>query len=157
QRVRETLDRLGYSGARLAAVDAASVPQWWRGEPFDAILLDAPCSGLGVVRRHPDIKILRRAADIDRLVTLQAELLDALWPLLKPGGRLLYATCSIVRRENDIQAQAFQNRTPDLEILPIKLPVGRPSGPGWQILPGEMGCDGFYYALMRRQISPVNP
>ncbi|MEM7378184.1 MAG: hypothetical protein AAF460_11850 [Pseudomonadota bacterium] len=116
-------------------------------------MLDAPCSGVGVVRRHPDIKVLRRPSDLDELAAVQARLLDALWPLLKPGGRLLYATCSTVRRENDEQVAHFLERTPDAVPSAVDLPVGRASEPGWQIFPGEMGCDGFYYALMHR--SPV--
>ncbi len=123
RRVDETLQRLGLH-ARTLAADAARSADWWDGRPFDAILLDAPCSASGIVRRHPDIRWLRRAADIDALAQTQAALLDALWPLLKPGGRLLYCTCSVFNAEGQAQIDAFLQRRPDA------FPVMRPPSPG---------------------------
>ncbi|HET8697895.1 MAG TPA: 16S rRNA (cytosine(967)-C(5))-methyltransferase RsmB, partial [Gammaproteobacteria bacterium] len=104
--VRSNLERLGLA-AKLVAGDATRPADWWDGRPFDRILLDAPCSAVGVIRRHPDIKVLRRPADVAAAVGLQAELLRALWPLLAPGGRLVYATCTLLRQENDDQIAAF--------------------------------------------------
>ncbi len=157
ERVRATLARLALDAgnARLRAADASNVAAWWDGTPFDAILLDAPCSATGVVRRQPDILLHRRASDIDALVALQSRLLDALWPTLAPGGVLLYATCSIVRRENDAQVAAFLARTPDATLHPLddrfghQIPVeGR--GNVRQRLPGEDAMDGFFYARIVR-------
>jgi len=148
-RVGEGLDRLGLR-ATLAAADASAPDGWWDGRRFDRILLDAPCSGTGVIRRHPDIKWHRRAADIAPLVALQARLLDALWPMLAPGGRLVYATCSLLKDENERQIDAFLARHADARALPLALPHGRASGAGWQLLPGEGGLDGFFYAALAR-------
>ena len=115
------------------------------GTPFDAILLDAPCSGTGVIRRHPDIKRLRRATDIAKLAELQARLLDNLWPLLRSGGSLLYATCSVLREENDEQIQAFLERTPDAVVTtPGEVSWGRAVGAGRQLLPEPDSHDGFF-------------
>ena len=149
QRLREGLERLGLQ-AELRVADAAAPEDWWDGRPFDRILLDVPCSGTGVIRRHPDIKLLRRPGDVDRLVTEQARLLDALWPLLAPGGMLLYSTCSILRRENAGQVAAFLARRPDAAIVPIEADWGRDTEPGRQILPGEQDMDGFFYACLQR-------
>jgi len=143
------LQRLGVE-ATVRVADAGEPDSWWDGRPFDRILLDAPCSGTGVVRRHPDIKLLRRQEDIERLADEQARLLDALWPLLAPGGMLLYATCSILRRENAEQVRAFADREDSAEIVPIEADWGRASDPGRQILPAEQGMDGFFYACLRR-------
>ncbi|HEB99003.1 MAG TPA: 16S rRNA (cytosine(967)-C(5))-methyltransferase RsmB [Thiotrichales bacterium] len=156
QAVADNLARLSLS-ARLIAGDAAEPAAWWDGRPFDRILLDAPCSGTGVIRRHPDIKLLRRPGDIPRLAATQTRLLDALWPLLRPGGMLLYATCSVLREENEHQAAAFVERTPDAMPLPIEADWGRPAGPGRQILTGpqggvHVGMDGFYYARLTRRV-----
>ncbi len=112
QRVQQTLDRLGLA-ATLRQGDAAQPDAWWDGQPFDAILLDAPCTASGIVRRHPDVRWLRRPSDIDTLARTQATLLDALWPLLKPGGRLLYATCSLFHAEGSAQIDAFLQRQAD--------------------------------------------
>jgi 16S rRNA (cytosine967-C5)-methyltransferase len=139
--VRENLDRLGLA-ARLVTGDATSPRDWWDGKPFDRILIDAPCSASGIIRRHPDIKILRRPADVDRVVELQARLLRALWPLLAPGGRLLYATCSVLRRENDAQIAAFRATEPAIDALDGVAAV--------QLLPEEAAGDGFYYAWLRK-------
>lgn len=147
--LRAGLERLGVE-ATVQVADAGSPEDWWDGRPFDRILLDAPCSGTGVVRRHPDIKLLRRPGDIDRLVEQQARLLDALWPLLAADGMLLYSTCSILRRENAGQVHSFAERQTSAKVLPIDADWGRDSDPGRQILPAEQGMDGFFYACLRR-------
>ncbi len=144
-RVGDNLARLQLQ-AKLQVGDGANPSSWWDGRPFDRILLDAPCSGTGVIRRHPDIKWLRRATDIPALETQQAQLLAALWPLLAPGGLLVYATCSILPAENSRQIAAFLRTQRDAQPLPIVATWGRESGPGRQILPGENGMDGFFYA-----------
>ncbi len=145
-RLRENLARSGYR-ASIVTADAADTAGWWDGEPFDRILLDAPCSATGVIRRHPDIKRHRRPEDVVALAGQQRRLLDALWPLLKPGGRLLYATCSVLPQENARQMAAFGRARTDLRFEPIELKVGRATTPGWQLLPAEQGMDGFFYAL----------
>ena len=140
-RVRENLERLGLT-AKLIMGDATAPEAWWDGKPFDRILIDAPCSATGVIRRHPEIKVVRQPADVDRVVALQARLLRALWPLLAAGGRLVYATCSVLKRENDDQIAAFRAAEPRIE-----------AGPGVaseQLLPKEAGGDGFYYACLRK-------
>jgi 16S rRNA (cytosine967-C5)-methyltransferase len=151
-RVVEYLERLGldYPRVHVQVADAGTPDAWWDGKPFDAILLDAPCSATGIIRRQPDIKWHRRAADIPAVVAHQARLLDALWPLLAPGGRLLYATCSVLRDENERQVDAFLARTPDAAAQPLDERFGRASGAGRQRLPGEDGMDGFFYALLRK-------
>ncbi|MCW5581382.1 MAG: 16S rRNA (cytosine(967)-C(5))-methyltransferase, partial [Luteimonas sp.] len=151
QRVRATFARLGVgTDARLLAADATDPAAWWDGRPFDAIVLDAPCSATGIVRRQPDVLLHRRASDLATLVTLQARLLDALWPLLGPGGVLLYATCSILKAENEAQVARFLARTPDARVQPLPARFGRDTGAGRQRLPGEEGMDGFFYATVRR-------
>ncbi len=148
ERLVETLARLGLS-ARIEIADAAD-PGWSDGQRFDRILLDAPCSATGIVRRQPDILVHRRAQDLPPLLGEQARLLDALWPMLRPGGRLVYATCSVLPDENARQIDAFLARHPDAHALPAPLPLGRPSGAGFQRLPGEDGMDGFFVALLGR-------
>ena len=148
--MRDNLDRLGLA-ARLYRADAAAEPLWWDGEPYRRILLDAPCSASGVIRRHPDIKLLRREADLPRLATRQRALLDRLWTLLAPGGRLLYVTCSVLRAENRAVVEDFLAATPDARrdsLLPDNniRALMRPEGPGYQILPGTLGLDGFFFA-----------
>ena len=118
---------------------------------FERILLDAPCSALGVIRRHPDIKVLRKAEDIQRLINLQKNILDAIWPLLAPGGILLYATCSILKQENESQIQAFFNRHDDALDMPIDVAWGNAQVYGRQIITGQSGMDGFYYARVCKQ------
>jgi 16S rRNA (cytosine967-C5)-methyltransferase len=118
--------------------------------PFDAILLDAPCSGTGIVRRQPDVLLHRRASDLAALTSLQARLLDALWPLLAPGGRLLYTTCSILKCENANQVAAMLARTPDARAIALDASLGRDDGRGRQRLTGEQGMDGFFYAGLQR-------
>ncbi len=147
ERVTENLARAGLV-AEVRAADAGEPSRWWDGKPFDLILLDAPCSATGVIRRHPDIKRLRRPEDIAALALQQDRLLDALWPLLAPGGRMLYMTCSILREENASRIDAFLRRLPDAQELPIQADWGRAVSPGRQILPGDDGMDGFYYCLL---------
>ena len=152
--VAGTLDRLGLN-ATVCAGDASNPKEWWNGQPFDAILLDAPCSASGVIRRHPDIKLLRRAGDIDRLAALQASILGALWPLLATGGRLLYATCSVLAAENDEVIGAFLDKHADArenDLLPNNniSDVMRQKTCGYQVLPGSSGMDGFYFACLEK-------
>jgi 16S rRNA (cytosine967-C5)-methyltransferase len=141
--VRSNLERLGLS-AKLVAGDATRPADWWDGRRFDRILLDAPCSAVGVIRRHPDIKVLRRPADVAAAVRLQAELLRALWPLLEPGGRLVYATCTLLRQENDGQIAAFLAAGHGAE------PAPELAGTPRQTLPGEARGDAFYYACLTK-------
>ena len=133
-----------------AAVDATRPDTWWDGVPFDAILLDAPCSATGIVRRQPDVLLHRRETDIAALVDAQATLLDAAWPMLAAGGTLLYATCSILREENAAQVEAFLARTADAALEPLEAGFGHDTGFGAQRLPGEAGMDGFFYARLRK-------
>ncbi|MEJ2577359.1 MAG: 16S rRNA (cytosine(967)-C(5))-methyltransferase RsmB [Gammaproteobacteria bacterium] len=150
-RVRENLERLGLAaGAGLVAADAADPGGWWDGQPFDRILLDAPCSATGVIRRHPEIKWLRSLAQVDEAVAQQRRLLEALWPLLAPGGMLLYATCSVLRAENERLVGAFLRSRVDAGREAIDGEWGRESGGGRQILPGEQEMDGFFYARLRK-------
>ena len=148
-RLRETLQRCRVD-AEVIVADAAVPASWWDGKPFDQILIDAPCTGTGVIRRHPDIKHLRRATDVAPLVAEQARLLDALWPLLARGGRLTYATCSVLAAENQAQIAAFCQRTPTARALPLSLPGFRAAGAGWQNLSGVGDQDGFFYASLQR-------
>ena len=153
-RVRESLDRLGLA-ADVRAGDAGRPADWWDGRPYDRILLDVPCSATGVIRRHPDIKLLRRAGDIQALVRRQADLLRTAWTLLVPGGTLLYTTCSVLRPENEGVVGAFLAATPEASDRTAVGTAGWPSrpgeaGPGYQVLPGEAGMDGFYYACLTR-------
>lgn len=148
ERVNQNLQRLGLD-AQLFVGDAAAIGSWWQGPQFDRILLDAPCSATGVIRRHPDIKWLRKAADIAELSHLQAQILDHCWQWLKPGGILLYATCSIMPEENHQQIAAFLARTADAELQAITASQENCS-PDWQILPGQDNMDGFYYAKLQK-------
>ncbi len=150
QRVSENLQRLGLQ-AKLVVGDAANPEKWWDGKPFDRILLDAPCSALGVIRRHPDIKLLRRAGDIESLQALQKAILQAVWPLLAPDGLLVYATCSILKQENERQVQAFLAEHGDAVELPIVADWGSAGKCGRQILTGDSAMDGFYYARISKQ------
>jgi 16S rRNA (cytosine967-C5)-methyltransferase len=156
ERVTQGFARLGLAGARVVVGDALDPAAWWDGRPYDRILVDAPCSATGVIRRHPDIKLLRRPGDISPLAARQGELLDRLWPLLRPGGQLLYATCSVLRAENEAVVQPFLARTPTAAAVAIgPLPgLAMPAGPGWQCLPAAGATDGFYYALMTRAGQP---
>ncbi|MDI1276735.1 16S rRNA (cytosine(967)-C(5))-methyltransferase RsmB [Methylobacter sp.] len=157
QRISENLQRLNLN-ATLVVGDAANPASWWDGKPFDRILLDAPCSALGVIRRHPDIKLLRRVEDIGQLQALQKNILQAVWPLLAPGGLMLYATCSILKQENEQQVQAFLAEHSDAVELPL-FPSSSLGATDWgingvcgrQILTGESAMDGFYYACISKQ------
>jgi len=152
--VRENLDRLGFSESehlRLLNEDAAEPRNWWDGKPFDRILLDAPCTATGVIRRHPEIKWLRSPEQVSEAASLQSSLLDQLWPLLRPGGILLYATCSILKLENGEQIRKFAEEHPDAELTDLDATWGLRLGPGRQILPGEQEMDGFFYARLRKQ------
>ena len=146
-RMTENLQRLQLH-ANLVCADAAELDSWWDGNCFDRILLDAPCSGTGVIRRHPDIKWLRKASDINELTTLQAKILRAIWALLKPGGTLVYATCSILPEENVQQIKAFLDEQPDAVHVAI---TDKSEDIGWQILPGDHSMDGFYYAKLTKK------
>jgi 16S rRNA (cytosine967-C5)-methyltransferase len=150
ERVRATLARLGLE-ARLRQADAAAPETWWDGVAFDRILLDAPCSGSGVIRRQPDIKLHRRGSDVAALCAQQARLLDALWPMLAAGGRLVYATCSVLKDENERQIDAFLARTPDASPVALPDSFGRASGVGRQRMPGDDGGDGFFHAVLERR------
>lgn len=146
-RVRENLERLQLD-AELIACDARDTASWWDGKPFQRILLDAPCSATGVIRRHPDIKLTRQADDIPALAALQGELLDALWPTLEVGGMLLYATCSSLPTENTEVIAAFLARTPGARELDLATEAGLRQPHGRQLLAQEGGHDGFYYAKL---------
>jgi 16S rRNA (cytosine967-C5)-methyltransferase len=146
-RVRENLQRLGLH-AELIAADGRDTQAWWDGQPFQRILLDAPCSATGVIRRHPDIKLTRQPDDILALAILQGQLLDALWPTLDVGGVLLYATCSTLPTENTEVIEAFLARTPGARELDLATPAGIKQTHGRQLLAQEGGHDGFYYAKL---------
>lgn len=148
-RVHDNLARLGL-GAIVLAGDAAKPAAWWDGRPFERILIDAPCSATGIIRRQPDIKLHRRGADVAALTTHQRRLLDALWPLLAAGGRLVYATCSLLRAENEAVIATFLKRHVDARTLALPESFGHAAGAGRQNLPGERGMDGFYYALLEK-------
>ena len=146
-RVAENLTRLNLQ-AKVITGDAANTSVWWDGKQFDRILLDAPCSGTGVIRRHPDIKWLRKATDIEKLTILQYQILTNCWSLLKPGGTLLYATCSILPEENYQQVQRFVDDNIDAELITINKDSPQI---GWQIVPNEQSMDGFYYAKLTKK------
>lgn len=150
-RVRGAFARLGVgANAVLRAADATEPGTWWDGEPFDVVLLDAPCSATGIVRRQPDVLLHRRASDIEALSGLQARLLDAGWRVLRPGGVLIYTTCSILKAENATQIDTFLARTSDAVPESLDDRFGRVSGAGRQRLTGEGGGDGFFYARLRK-------
>ena len=149
-RISENLARLGLRAAARGG-DAAQPQAWWDGKPFDRILIDAPCSATGIIRRQPDVKLHRRAGDIALLAAGQTRLLDALWPLLAPGGRLVYATCSVLEAENGGRIERFVAQHADAAGVPAGLSGWRAvRGGGVQNLPGESGMDGFYYAVLEK-------
>jgi 16S rRNA (cytosine967-C5)-methyltransferase len=153
-RVSQNLSRGGLH-AEIVAADASHPKSWWDGAPFERILLDAPCSALGVIRRHPDIRLRKSPSEIDKLPALQGKLLKTAWDLLAPGGRLVYATCTVTRSENRGVIAAFLGATPGAAIVPAESWQGWPGFGeadefGRQILPGEAGADGFYYAALTK-------
>ncbi len=150
-RINDNLQRLKLS-AKVITADAMQPEKWWDGIPFERILLDAPCSALGVIRRHPDIKILRRVNDIENLVRLQSKILEAAWNLLADGGILLYATCSVLKQENELQISNFLSSHPDSFEIPINADWGIKEIFGRQIIVGDNGMDGFYYARLSKKI-----
>jgi 16S rRNA (cytosine967-C5)-methyltransferase len=149
ERIRDTLTRLALK-ATLKAGDAREPKGWWDGKPFDRILVDAPCSGTGVIRRHPDIKWLRRPGDIPRMAQVQLELLHTLWPLLAPGGVLVYAVCSVLDQEGRDVIGRFLEREPDARAKAIDAPWGEAHAPGRRLAPGG-DFDGFFYARLERK------
>jgi 16S rRNA (cytosine967-C5)-methyltransferase len=160
ERIHETLRRLGLA-ARVLAADAREPSSWWDGQPFDAILLDAPCTASGIVRRHPDVRWLRRESDIAQLAAVQAGLLAVLWPLLKPGGRLLYCTCSVFRAEGEVQAQTFVAHNKDAVSRPAPGHLMPQTGAKGNGVPDNLegDHDGFYYALFEKRAGagPAGP
>jgi len=148
-RVQDNLKRLGQQ-ATLKAADARQTATWWDGQPFDAILLDAPCSASGIVRRHPDVRWLRRPDDVTALAQIQAELLDALWPLLAPGGRLVYATCSVFRAEGQGQLDAFLQRQADAKSHAVPGFTGHLLPLADNVQQTSATLDGFFYALLTK-------
>jgi 16S rRNA (cytosine967-C5)-methyltransferase len=150
ERMRGTFARLGLQ-ATIHLADACDLAAWWDGRPFERVLLDAPCSGTGVIRRHPDIKHLKRESDLESLSKTQAALLRAGFAVLAPAGRLLYVTCSILPEENDSVVKTFLHLEPRARSVPIQLPCATPTETGRQLLPGVHGdVDGFFYALIER-------
>ena len=151
QKINQTLQRLGLQ-AKVLAADAAHPSAWWDGQPFDAILLDAPCSASGIVRRHPDVRWLRRETDIAQLAQIQARLLKTLWPLLKPGGRLLYCTCSVFKAEGVDQIQLFLKHNTEATLLASPGHLMPHSSVTGDAVPDNLAYDhdGFYYALLEK-------
>ncbi|WP_309544734.1 16S rRNA (cytosine(967)-C(5))-methyltransferase RsmB [Alkalilimnicola ehrlichii] len=150
ERINENLTRLGLA-ANVVVADAAEPEAWWDGQGFERILIDAPCSGSGVIRRHPDIKWLRRDSDIAALAAIQKKLLLQLWPLLVPGGKLVYVTCSVFPEENDRQIREFVAATADARVEPLACSDwGAVQSCGVQLLPGRHNVDGFYYACLSK-------
>lgn len=151
--INETLERLGLASEKISVIlaDASDAPAWWDGEQFDAILLDAPCSATGIIRRQPDIKWHRKAEDIGKLAELQARILRSLWPLLKPGGRMLYCTCSVLKEENEFQINRLVSEFRDALVMPLDTKFGHATGLGRQRFPGEDKMDGFFYALIQKR------
>ena len=149
ERISQNLERLGLK-AEVAIGDAGEPAGWWDGKPFDRILIDAPCSATGVLRRRPDVRLHRRESDIAPLVAQQRRILAALWPLVAPGGRLVYVTCSLLRTENDAVVSAWLATQTDARAVPLNLPTGQAATIGWQVLPGDGDLDGMYYAVLEK-------
>lgn len=159
ERIHDTLQRTGLQDqAKVIVADAGQPAQWWQqangGQQFDAILLDAPCTASGIVRRHPDVRWLRRESDVDQLAAIQAQILDALWPLLKTGGRMLYCTCSVFKAEGDEQVQAFLARNTQAQLLPSPGHLIPGITAQTDVLPdnGAGDNDGFFYALLQKNV-----
>ena len=155
ERIHQNLDRLGYEATVLTA-DATDVDAWWDKTLFDKILLDVPCSASGVIRRHPDIKMLRTPQDVERLRQIQQNILAQIWPTLRPGGMLLYVTCSIFDEENESQIQQFLSQHDDAIVTTEKYSWGHSTGAGLQILPGEFNMDGFYFCRLQKSATGIN-
>lgn len=151
--VKENISRLelDHKNIQLVLADTTHTTQWWDGVAFDRILLDPPCSSTGVIRRHPDIKLLKQEKDIDQLSQVQMQLLTTLWKLLKKNGKLLYSTCSVLPEENEQVISNFLAHTEDAKVEKINLPIGIPGKFGVQLFPKEEGPDGFYYALLMKK------
>lgn len=149
ERIRQNLMRLRLN-AKVVIGDAGAPKGWWKGQPFDRILIDAPCSATGVLRRRPDVRLHRRESDIAAMHAQQRRILDALWPLLAPGGRLVYITCSVLRSENEAIVGELLATRPDASAVSFTLPAGQAAGVGWQILPGDGDLDGMYYAVLHK-------
>jgi 16S rRNA (cytosine967-C5)-methyltransferase len=149
--LRREANRLGLTRYTAIVGDATAL-DWWNGQQFDQVLVDAPCSGSGTLRRHPDIKILRQASDLPRYAALQGALLESLWQVVKPGGTLIYCTCSIFPAENDAVIDPFLNRHADAAVEFITLPTGQATHFGWQLLPLDADTDGFYFARLRKAL-----
>ncbi|WP_130620688.1 16S rRNA (cytosine(967)-C(5))-methyltransferase RsmB [Dyella amyloliquefaciens] len=149
QRITQNLERLGLK-ADVVIGDAGEPSAWWDGKAFDRIFIDAPCSATGVLRRRPDVRLHRRDSDIAPLVAQQQRILDALWPLLAPGGKLVYITCSLLRTENEAVVSRWLEGRQDARAVSFSLPAGQPAAVGWQVLPGDGDLDGMYYAVLEK-------
>jgi 16S rRNA (cytosine967-C5)-methyltransferase len=150
RRVRENLKRL-HLNATVQKGDVLKPDSWWDGQLFDRLLLDAPCSATGVIRRHPDIKLLRTEEDIQTVADIQADMLKTMWPLLHPDGLLVYATCSIMKQENEQQIANFVQNHPDCQVETSDKAWGKNTGFGWQLIPGKGNCDGFFYSVLSKK------
>jgi 16S rRNA (cytosine967-C5)-methyltransferase len=153
-RIRQNLQRLGLH-AEIVTADASQPQTWWDGRPFDAILLDAPCTASGIVRRHPDVRWLRRESDVAQLAAIQQHMLQTLWGLLRPGGRLLYCTCSLFKAEGDGQTQTFLTHNTDAVLMPSPGHLIPRNGAKLGAVPDNEPCDhdGFYYALLQKRMA----
>ncbi len=147
KRIHENLKRLGLT-ANVCLGDACQTTNWWDGKLFDRILLDVPCTASGIMRRHPDIKLLRKPEDLTAIAELQEKILDNIWPLLRPQGKLVYSTCSVFKRENEYQIEHFIQRHEDANLQTINVDWGVDRNYGRQILPGQKDMDGFFYSCL---------
>lgn len=152
ERIHQNLRRLRLN-AKVVIGDAGAPQGWWKGPPFDRILIDAPCSATGVLRRRPDVRLHRRESDIAAMHAQQRRILAALWPLLAPGGRLVYITCSVLRAENEAIVGELLAAQTDAQAVSFTLPAGQAAAIGWQILPGDGDLDGMYYAVIEKRAS----